>query len=115
MKGALAWLFGPGRPLLILALLSGMFGGGAYWGWLKHKDADSRPRPNIALTAEQVEITPLPEWIHSDVREEVFRDPALGGPLSIMDDDLVERIAKAFARASVGGQGRRSQASSEVV
>ena len=54
--------------------------------------------PEYRVTAERVEITPLPEWIHSDIRAEVFRDPTLDGPLSIMDDDLAERIYRAFAR-----------------
>jgi hypothetical protein len=69
----------------------------AYWGWQKFR-TPILALPEYRVTAQQVEITPLPEWIHSDVREEVFRDPALAGPLSIMDDDLVERIAKAFVR-----------------
>jgi hypothetical protein len=47
----------------------------------------------------QVEITPQPHWIRqSDIRAEVFRNPTLDGPLSIMDDDLTDRIADAFAR-----------------
>ncbi len=92
----LAWLFGSGRPLLILALVVGIFGGGVYWGWLKTRTR-ILASPEYRLTAQQVEITPPPEWIHSDVREEAFRDPALSSPLSIMDDDLVERVAKAFA------------------
>ena len=75
-------------------------------GWLKLK-----PRilgsPEYRVGPEQVEITPQPRWIHSDVREEVFRRPALDGPLSLMDDDLVERIDNGLRAAPVGGQGRR--------
>jgi len=39
----------------------------------------------------------LPEWIHCDLRAEIFRSAALDGPLSIMDEDLAERIAVACA------------------
>ena len=49
------------------------------------------------LTQQDVEITSPPEWIHRDVPAEVFRDASLDGPLSIMDEDLVRRIADAFS------------------
>lgn len=52
--------------------------------------------PEYWLNIQNVEITPLPEWIHTDVRAEVFRDASLDRPLSITDDDLAERIAVAF-------------------
>ena len=81
-------------------LLLGLFGGGVCLVWYKLK-----PRilsgPEYRLGPEQVEITPLPPWIHTDIREfraEVFRHPTLDGPLSIMDSDLTDRIAKAFSQ-----------------
>jgi hypothetical protein len=46
---------------------------------------------------EQLDITPLPTWIHSDVRSEVFRHASLDRRLSIMDEDLAERIHYAFS------------------
>lgn len=49
------------------------------------------------LREEGLEITPLPDWIHTDVRGEVFRSLTFEGPLSIMDDGLVRRVADAFA------------------
>ena len=55
------------------------------------------PRPSIASAPSRSRSRRLPAWIHSDIRGEVFRDPKLGGPLSIMDDDLVDRIKEAFA------------------
>jgi hypothetical protein len=48
------------------------------------------------LGLSNVEITPLPPWIHHDVRGEVFRDASLDRPLSILDDDLTDRLAAAF-------------------
>ncbi len=49
------------------------------------------------LTVEQVAVTPTPAWIHCDVRADVFRDASLDGPLSILESDLVERLADAFS------------------
>ncbi len=49
------------------------------------------------VTPQKVEITPLPDWIHTDIRSEVFRNASLDGPLSIMDEDLAERVAGAFS------------------
>ena len=91
------WLLGRGRPLLMLLVLAGLFVGGAIetWRWIGPRILGS---PEYRVTAERVEITPPPEWIHSDIRAEVFRDPTLDGPLSVMDDDLAERIYRAFAR-----------------
>ena len=91
-----AWLLGPGRPVLIMLLLIGLCAGGMFAAYRK-----LRPKilasPEYQVGPEQVEITPLPEWIHSDIRAEAFRDPALDGPLSLLDDDLVVRVKKAFA------------------
>ncbi len=49
------------------------------------------------LTPDRVEVSPLPPWIHTDIRTEVFRDAGLDRPLSIMDDNLVSRLADAFS------------------
>ena len=78
-------------------LLAGLFGGGSFLAWRRLKTR-ILAAPEYRVGPEQVEITPLPAWIHSDIRGEVFRDPKLDGPLSIMDDDLVDRIKDAFAQ-----------------
>lgn len=93
-----AWLWGSGRPALIVLAIVGLLGAGTYMAWQKIK-----PRvlglPEYRVGPEQVEITPpQPDWIHTDIRQEVFRDPTLGGPLSLLDDDLTKRISKAFSR-----------------
>ena len=51
------------------------------------------------VTSQKIEITPLPkpEWIRTNIRAEAFRTASLDGPLSIMDDDLTERIHDAFS------------------
>lgn len=93
----IAWIFGKGRRWVILAVMVGLFVGGWYvtWHWFKPSILHS---PEYRVGPEQVEITPLPPWIHSKIVEEVFRDPTLDPPLGIMDEGLAERIAKAFSR-----------------
>ena len=98
VRNLFAWLFGPGRHPVILVLIVGLFIVGAWFAWIKF-----RPWilgwPEYRIGPEQVEITPQPPWIpQSDIRAEVFRNPTLDGRLSIVDDDLAERIANAFAR-----------------
>ncbi len=80
---------------IVLAALLLLFGA-ARLAWLKHRDM-ILSAPEYQVVAETVEITPLPPWIHSDLRGEVFRDAALYGPLSLMDETLNERLARAFA------------------
>ena len=99
LRNLFSWLLGRGRPMLVVAVLIGLFGGGWYWTW-------RRIGPRILGSSEyrvgpeQVEITPLPPWIHSDIRAEVFRSPTLDGPLSILDADLAERFYKAFTQCA---------------
>ena len=91
-----ALLFGPARTATLLVLLVVLFCGGTYLVWQK-----VNPRvlasDQYAVTPREVEITPPPPWIHSGIRDEVFRDASLDGPLSIMDDDLTEHIGTAFS------------------
>jgi hypothetical protein len=55
-----------------------------------------RPHEEYVVRAEQVQLTALPPWIHSDVKAEVLRDASLDRPLSLLDDDLAQRIYEAF-------------------
>lgn len=82
---------------LAVAVVAAALAGGLALAWLRMKDRiiDS---PEYRLDPQLVEITPPPEWIRADIRADVFRDPSLDGPLSILDADLAERIARAFAR-----------------
>jgi hypothetical protein len=93
------WLIGPGRPFALAMLIFGFFFGAWYFAWgsvgpwlLAQRD--------YQLTVEDVELTPPPKWIrNTKVREEGFLylnvDP--GKRLSLLDDDLVERIHKAYS------------------
>jgi hypothetical protein len=84
------------RTLLLTALIAAAFFGLWYAVWQRVGQGVLSSEP-YWLSQQNVEITPLPEWIHRDIRAEVFRDASLDGPLSIMDDDLTARIANAFS------------------
>jgi hypothetical protein len=54
--------------------------------------------PQYQLVAENINITPPPPWIRSDVKAEVLRDAGLEGTLSVLDDwpAFTRRIKDAF-------------------
>lgn len=86
----------PAGSILLILLLAGLAGGGALaWLWYKPTILAS---PEYQIKPEQIEITPLPGWIHSDVRGESFRDATLDGPLSLLDVKTSERMFRAFSR-----------------
>lgn len=96
LKKLISFLRGPGRPVVLVALLAaGLVG---VWCALWYGAGVGKyVRSWYAVDQNQVEITPLPDWIHTDVRAEVFRDGSLDGQLSYLDDDLTERIYNAFS------------------
>lgn len=97
------WLIGlsrvfqsPSRPVALGVLIVAIFVGLWYTVW-RQVGEELLSSDDYWLSADDVEITPPPPWIHSDLRAEVFRDATLDGPLSILDARLTERIAKAFS------------------
>jgi hypothetical protein len=83
------------RWIVALAVI----GGGCAYGWKvlweqvrEHVVAS----PDYRLDSTSIEITPLPEWIHADLKAEVVRDASLDGSLSTLDPELTMRIAQAF-------------------
>ena len=55
--------------------------------------------PRFQVTAEKLDITPLPQWIKSDIKSEVVRDGSLE-TLSLLDTDATLNINQAFAMHS---------------
>jgi hypothetical protein len=90
------YLKGPGRPLSLAAGLVGVFLLAWYTVWREVR-ANVLSSPDYFVGPQDVEITPPPEWIRSDIRADVFRSASLDGHLSIMDDSLLERIRGAFS------------------
>jgi len=87
---------GRGRAAALAGLCIAVFCGLWYAAW-RRVGEDVLLGEEYRLTQQDLEITPPPAWIHRDVPAEVFRDASLNSPLSIMDDDLVRRIAEAFS------------------
>ncbi len=96
VENAVRWVVGPGRPAALAVLVTGLFFGAAALIW-EAVGPDVQSSDAYWLTPESVEITPLPEWIRSNIRRDVFRDASMDGALSIMDDDLVDRLRSGFA------------------
>ncbi|MBL9082609.1 MAG: hypothetical protein JNK76_12420 [Planctomycetales bacterium] len=86
-------LLGPRvRPLLGIAIV---VVGGAYWAWSNVRD-QVLAEAQYQIGLEQVVVTARPEWIKADVRVEALRNASLDLPLNVLDDQLAERVAKAF-------------------
>jgi len=106
LRDAAKYLCGPAWPATIIVLMVALLAGGWYLAW--HK-----VRPHVlsseayVVTPEKVTLTETPPWIHSDLRAEGFRAASLDEPLSIMDDDLAERIDNAFSQLAWVAKVRR--------
>ena len=90
------FLVGPGRTVVLVALLFSLFGGACYWGW-QEVHGDVLASPDYMLSPEDIVVTDRPAWMSFDIREKVFQNASLSQNLSIMDPDLTERIASAFS------------------
>lgn len=89
-------LQGRGRAVTLIALSGVAFLGLWHAAW-QEVGQDVLASEQYQVTREKVEITPPPEWVHGDIRDRAFRDASLDGPLSLLDEDLVRRIANAFS------------------
>jgi hypothetical protein len=75
-----------------------VLGGLLFFGqrlWNRVED-DVLVRPEYALAPHQIQITPPPPWIRTDIKTEALRAVSLQAPLSIVDERLAERMAKMF-------------------
>ncbi len=96
LRQTIAMLFGPGRTCTLAVLVVAVFSGGAWAVW-RHVEKHVEASPDYLLTAQQITITPQPEWVRSDVRAEAFRTACPPDrPLSSLDDGLSQRIYMAF-------------------
>jgi len=90
------FVVGPGRTLALGLIVVSLFGGAWYWGW-EEVHGDVLTSPAYQLSADDIVVTSRPAWMSFDIREKVFYDASLQQNLSIMDRNLNERIAAAFA------------------
>ncbi len=85
----------PGRRVMVGGFLAFVLLGGTYFGWQRWGDRIA-DQPQYAVLPENIEITPLPPWIRSDVKLEALRDGGLSD-LSLLDRELTIEIAQAFS------------------
>lgn len=87
---------GPTFKLLALAAMIGALAVGSKSLW-EHVGPHTLANPEYRVRRENVHLTPPPEWIRSDLRTEIWKTAGLREELSLLDDDLCERLAKAVA------------------
>jgi hypothetical protein len=76
--------------VVLVATIAGWLYAWQRWGGLSGDSAEH------VVTAEQIYVTPPPEWVHSDVKTEVLRAAGLV-QLDLRDPQLVSNVAAAFA------------------
>lgn len=82
-RGALLSVVGP----LVLAILG-------YFGW-RYWGAERLDRALYSVSAERLNVTPQPEWIPGNVKDEVLSSGALAD-ISLLDRQATAAIARAF-------------------
>jgi hypothetical protein len=83
------------RSLLLTAIIVLVAIAGFVYGWQRW-GRPSVASPEYLVTAERISVTPQPAWIHTNVKAEVIRS-LTGAKLELLDPQLVEKIADAFA------------------
>jgi len=76
--------------IVVLAAIVGSIYGWQQWGELAIRS------PEYLVASERISVTPQPAWIHSNVKADVLRS-LTGAKLELLDRELVEKIADAFA------------------
>jgi hypothetical protein len=88
----LRWVFRPKR-LVVVSTLALLW---LFWPQVRQELPTIADREEYLVGPAQVTITPLPRWVPSDLVEQVFHRAELDKPLSLLDEQLSERIAVAF-------------------
>ena len=83
-----------GKVLLSFAVV-GLLGWGMHEVW-QRVAPEVIHRDRYLLLADQIQITPLPEWIGGDVRNEVIQRAGLDRRLSVLDSAFMQVIEDAF-------------------
>jgi len=82
------------RVLVIMCLLvAGVAAAVAVWRRVR---AHVAAQPEYLVSVDDVEITPVPPWIHTDIKAEVIHEAGLNKNLSILDEHVPELLSEAF-------------------
>ena len=88
---------GQGGAVFTLVIMIVVLAGASLWVWQKLSPQIYGSEP-YRLLPSHISVTEPPRWLTAgDVRSEVVRNASLDKPLSILDKDLTQRIALAFA------------------
>ncbi|HVC98169.1 MAG TPA: hypothetical protein VND64_31145 [Pirellulales bacterium] len=105
------------RALVLATLAAGLLGAAGYAIWQSVREHVYRSS-HYHLSLDDIIVTPRPEWIRTDIKSEVVRDASVDGPLSVLDQRLLQRLREAFALhpwvAKVERVAKRSPARVEV-
>lgn len=82
------------RRWLIAAVLLVLAGLGVSAAW-RHWGGAVVAHPSYAIQAENIAVTPQPEWVHTDVKAEVVRNGSLE-KLQLLDPQVTVKVARAF-------------------
>lgn len=88
----LDWLLQP----TVLLLLSCSVAAWVFVPKLNVRLPDLRNDRQYRLATSQIEITPPPHWVPHDLAEQIARRAGLPDELSLLDSDVVRRVATAF-------------------
>lgn len=97
LSGAMRLVWARGPLLFTLGVAFCVLAFGTFWVWqaVGKRVLES---PQYQLDPRQISINAPPEWITTDdLRNEALRNASLDRSMSIMDEQLTERIALAFA------------------
>lgn len=84
-----------GKAIAVLAVVS-LLAIGAQAVWKKAAPIVAG-RDRYLVPAERITMTPTPEWIIADVRQQVIHSAGLDGRLSILDPAFVDTVKNAFS------------------
>jgi hypothetical protein len=89
-------LMGPQHRGLVLCVVIAVVAiGGSMYAWRRWGESATQGSDYL-VTPESISVTPQPAWIHANVKDEVIRTAAIS-ELALLDRELVERVAQAFA------------------
>lgn len=81
---------------VVAVAVAGSIATGGYFMW-RYGAPRLRQRPEYHVAVDAIEITPPPPWIKSNLHEEVRKLAGLPDSLVLLDSDVLEQTAQAFA------------------
>ena len=85
-------LFRPTRLCLIALALLALIS----WPYVKGKIPKLSDQPEYAVTVNNIHISAPPEWVPSDITQQVYNRAGLPDRMSLLDEGLVQQVSDAF-------------------